>query len=259
MTMDQDDIGTAAMNDDNDKIPLTPTEKMTADILQKAQHFLASPSPNVRTEILALFGNGAAVLQGCPETLAPLIATVWPSIMQRLKSDNEQHHTMIQAVICVGRLAESVGDVLSRRFEKEVWPRFRTLMQQGQSEGVSQYYSPFSYMSRLHGSIIQAMTKVVDHVDLSAEVVPELLAATQRFLDERFHPDLQQYAITFMTSLSKRHPDTVWLGLFSLLGNKACIKTPDPMLLDDFVVPEWSRNKDKYLVRNAQKLLDQIA
>lgn len=261
MTMDEDEDDTATMNhgnDDDDKIPLSPTEKMTADILQKAQHFLTSPSPNVRSEILALFGNGAFVLQGRPETLVPLIATVWPSIMQRLKSDNEQHHTIIQAVVCVGRLAESVGDALSRRFEKQVWPRFRTLMQQGQSEGVAQYYSPFSYMSRLHGSILQAITKVVDHVDVSAELVPELQAATQRFLDERFHPDLQEYAITLMISLAKRHPDTVWLGLFSLLGDKARIVAPDPML-NDFVVPEWSRNKDKYLVRNARKLLDQIA
>ncbi|KAI7879663.1 ARM repeat-containing protein [Lichtheimia hyalospora FSU 10163] len=259
LTMDHDEETTINHDNDNDKIPLTPTEKMTADILQKAQHFLTSPSPNVRSEILALFGNGAAVLQGRPETLVPLVATVWPSIMQRLKSDNEQHHTTIQAVICVGRLAESVGDALSRRFEKQVWPRFHALIQRGQSEGVSPYYSPFSYMSRLQGSIIQAITKVVDHVDLSAEIVPELLAATQRFLDERFHPDLQEYTITLIQSLAKRHADTVWLGLFSLLGDKARISTPDPMLLDDFVVPEWSRNKDKYLVRNARKLLDQIA
>ncbi|KAI9315395.1 hypothetical protein BX666DRAFT_1962357 [Dichotomocladium elegans] len=235
--------------------PLTKAQQMTMDIMQKAYHFLTAPSPYLRTEILGLLGMGAIVMKDRPEKLAPLVATIWPSIMSRL-SEKDANHTVIQAIVCVGRLAECLDDYMSRKFVDDAWPKLkmRLRLQNGGDGGNAHYYSPFSYEFKLHCAILRTIKTCIDHVHLPAAKVPEIAESTKRFLSERLHPDLQESAIGVFQALGRRQADVVWLCLVSLLGDRAYVKEDERV----FVVPEWMRSNDKYLVRNARRLLSEI-
>jgi hypothetical protein len=59
-------------------------QKMVADVLGMARHFLPSSSPALQCLVLRIVAGGVEVLASAPRTLLPLIAQCWTVLLPRL-------------------------------------------------------------------------------------------------------------------------------------------------------------------------------
>ncbi|GAA5852736.1 hypothetical protein JCM8547_002609 [Rhodosporidiobolus lusitaniae] len=232
-TEEGDDPNAMPPDSDDQVIPPTRPQVITAQILSKALYFLSHSSPFLRARVLSLIASAVPLLSlpnlnaADPKAtrssdLLPVIHRAWPFILNRL-SPSEEPYVLVEAAGLVEALASHVGEFMSRRILEDVWPRFRTLHEKQEKADATSALSgssatKYSTSHRLYRSILRTLLYVAKDVPLKEAVLWEQAVLLRRFLSVKVDPELQSTAMKLYEALGEVNPDAVWLVLAATVG-----------------------------------------
>lgn len=104
-------------NNEEVALPKTPTYTILTKITTLTQHYLTSPTPTLRKQLLDLLSKVSSALGQDENAFLPIVNDVWPVIVSRLY-DPEQY-VVISACGTLAALCESAGDFLASRVKTE--------------------------------------------------------------------------------------------------------------------------------------------
>lgn len=100
-----------------EKPPNSPTYQLLLRIASLTQHYLTSPTPQLRRSLLELLATASTILSGDEESFLPLINSIWPVVIERLR--DPEPFICIEACHALVGLSGAAGDFLSTRFKTE--------------------------------------------------------------------------------------------------------------------------------------------
>ncbi|ROW13087.1 hypothetical protein VPNG_05913 [Cytospora leucostoma] len=105
----------------NDEVapPKSPTYTLLTKITSLTQHYLTSPTPTLRKQLLDLLSKVSAALAADENAFLPLVNDVWPVIVSRLH--DPEPYVVVSACATLAALCEGAGDFLSSRVKTEWW------------------------------------------------------------------------------------------------------------------------------------------
>ncbi|ROV99085.1 hypothetical protein VMCG_06640 [Cytospora schulzeri] len=106
-------------NNDDVALPKTPTYTLLTKITSLTQHYLTSPTPTLRKQLLDLLAKVSTALAPDENAFLPLVNEVWPVIVSRLH--DPEPYVVISACGTLAALCEGAGDFLSSRVKTEWW------------------------------------------------------------------------------------------------------------------------------------------
>ncbi|KAF3769920.1 ARM repeat-containing protein [Cryphonectria parasitica EP155] len=116
----QDDQPEDAPQDSEEiTIPQTPTYTLMTKVTSLTQHYLTSPQPTLRKQLLELLSKVSPALAPDENAFLPLVNDIWPVIISRLH--DTEPYVVIAACGTLSALCESAGDFLSTRVKTEWW------------------------------------------------------------------------------------------------------------------------------------------
>lgn len=220
---------------DEPEIPMTRTQTVCQQVMEKSIFFMTHRSPFLRARVLALFATGIPILVmgNRQHDLLPLVNTSWPYVLNRLK--DAEPFVVTQAAGLIEALARWVGDFMSRRILDHAWPVFKRLLEvQGRLDQQSslvkkassssyndnshQGIQSFTTSHRLYMSIIQATRYVITQVPISDSIVWEIILSFRSFLSAHHSREVQDAVIELYRAIKVRNEDAVWLGLWGTIG-----------------------------------------
>ncbi|KAK2604887.1 hypothetical protein N8I77_007780 [Diaporthe amygdali] len=98
-------------------VPKTPTYTILTKITSLTQHYLTSPTPTLRKQLLDLLSKVSSALALDENAFLPLVNDVWPVIVSRLH--DPEPYVVISACGTLVSLCESAGDFLSSRVKTD--------------------------------------------------------------------------------------------------------------------------------------------
>ncbi|KKY36129.1 putative heat repeat protein [Diaporthe ampelina] len=113
----EDESEDPASNNEEVALPKTPTYTILTKITSLTQHYLTSPMPTLRKQLLDLLSKVSSALALDENTFLPLVNDVWPVIMSRLH--DPEPYVVISACGALAALCESAGDFLGSRVKTE--------------------------------------------------------------------------------------------------------------------------------------------
>ncbi|KUI64962.1 TEL2-interacting protein 1 [Cytospora mali] len=113
---EEDDPG---LNNDEVAPPKTPTYSLLTKITSLTQHYLTSPTPALRKQLLDLLSKVSNALAADENAFLPLVNDVWPVIISRLH--DPEPYVVISACGTLAALCEGAGDFLNSRIKTEWW------------------------------------------------------------------------------------------------------------------------------------------
>lgn len=232
-----------AVKEQEEEIQLSKEEKMTVEIMDKACLFLTSSSPQLRSQMLLLLTSGATILSGNPQELNKIIFNMWPSIVNRF--DDNENYVVFQAANFLQKLSEISTDFLSGKFEQDLWPRLKTLLQRGlkpATKNIIVDYSPYSLYHRTQLCLLKTLTQICQHVPMKHRKIKEILEGTKYYYhNDQVHDQLSKQCKLLFDSLSTQQPDTVWFYQIALEGQAKHpeLSSPPSPNLHPFMIPTW--------------------
>lgn len=106
-------------NNDDVATPKTPTYTLLTKITSLTQHYLTSPTPTLRKQLLDLLFKVSTALAADENAFLPLVNEVWPVIISRLH--DPEPYVVISACGTLAALCEGAGDFLGSRVKTEWW------------------------------------------------------------------------------------------------------------------------------------------
>lgn len=106
-------------NSEDVEVPKTPTYTLLTKITSLTQHYLTSPTPTLRKQLLDLLSKVSPALAPDENAFLPMVNNVWPVIISRL--NDPEPYVVISACGALSALCESAGDFLSSRIKTEWW------------------------------------------------------------------------------------------------------------------------------------------
>lgn len=97
--------------------PKTPTYTILTKITSLTQHYLTSPTPTLRKQLLDLLSKVSSALAPDENAFLPIVNDVWPVIVSRLY--DPEPYVVISACGTLAALCESAGDFLGSRVKTE--------------------------------------------------------------------------------------------------------------------------------------------
>lgn len=116
---EEDEEDAQANKNEEVVIPKTPTYTLLTRITSLTQHYLTSPTPTLRKQLLDLLAKVSSALAPDENAFLPLVNDVWPVIMTRLH--DPEPYVVIAACGTLSALCEGAGDFLSSRVKTEWW------------------------------------------------------------------------------------------------------------------------------------------
>lgn len=113
----EDEPEDPAPNNEEVALPKTPTYTILTKITTLTQHFLTSPTPTLRKQLLDLLSKVSAALAQDENAFLPIVNDVWPVIVSRLY--DAEPYVVVSACGTLAALCESAGDFLSSRVKTE--------------------------------------------------------------------------------------------------------------------------------------------
>lgn len=111
----------------NDEPPSPPSPTVLLNtIALLTQHHLTTPSPPLLLSLLSLLAHAFPPLSPYPDTLLPLLATLFPLLLARLHDDAASPRICIAAADTLAVACRAAGDFLATRFHDE-WDALRAL------------------------------------------------------------------------------------------------------------------------------------
>ncbi|KIK70696.1 hypothetical protein GYMLUDRAFT_78927 [Collybiopsis luxurians FD-317 M1] len=205
--------------------PLSPSQALTKQIVQRSIYFLTHESTGIRARILNLLSSSVPVLS--ESALMPNIHSAWPFILNRLA--DAEVYVVSAAATLVEALVTSMGSLMYRRIWDDVWPRFRSMLSKlevadksnaitRRARGGVGTESVYTYSHRLYRSIINTMTAALKGVDPQDSSIWEVILAFRRFLHSGAAKELQQCAQKLYIAAGMVNADAVWLALTTTSG-----------------------------------------
>ncbi|KAH8548691.1 armadillo-type protein [Umbelopsis sp. PMI_123] len=247
----------------------TYQQKRILDILRKTHHFLTSPQPQLRSQILLLMTAAIPVLSDNTKELYPIVHTIWPAIVRRL--DDQEHYVVMNATSLLQTVAECCSDFLTQRVVTDVWPRFqRVLDQTSKQQRISKQvyvstsnnsYSVYSKEHKMIYSILTTLKEIVLYVPLKHQTLHGIINSTRWYLAEMdWHPQIQDAAVDLYKPLYEKYPDITWLSCLGLLGRHRLVDVSrDPLLtqnMDSIKIPDWfEQDASSDFVKNVTRVL----
>ncbi|CAG8451025.1 4383_t:CDS:2 [Acaulospora morrowiae] len=251
----------------------TRSQSICLKIIDKVLHSLTSASPQLRFLVLDIIRTALPVLQPISNELYPLVHRIWPSVVNRLK--DEEQFVVLGAARLIQGIAISCGDFFTSRVVQDVWPSFQDLLLQ-QATNDKEYSDlmnyEFSRSHRIKKAILETMKVVVHRVLLSNQVISQIIDTMWPFLSDEVHEDLQKIALELFRELAHRDANTTWLVLRGLVEDYTLLVFENKSdyndnngesMLEDITWPKYlcrfpeGGKKDQY-TRNARILLDEI-
>lgn len=99
--------------------PKTPAYTILTKITSLTQHYLTSPTPTLRKQLLDLLSKVSSALAPDENAFLPLVNDIWPVIMSRL--NDPEPYVVISACGTLAALCEGAGDFLASRVKTEWW------------------------------------------------------------------------------------------------------------------------------------------
>ncbi|RCH89415.1 TEL2-interacting protein 1, partial [Rhizopus stolonifer] len=208
--------------------PLTHEQDMVKHIMDKASHFLSASQPQLRSQVLSLLTKGVSVLSDHPQQLNPLIYSMWSSIVYRF--EDSQNYVVFAAAQLIEAVAQVSTDFLSSKFERDLWPRFKMILQKGvqaaKSDPTSTGYSVYSLYHRTQHCLMKTLTCIAYDVPMRQWLVKDILQSSQfYYANPQVHEQLSNACSNLHKALATQQPDTVWL--YELQQD---IVSPSPLL-----------------------------
>ena len=100
-----------------EKPPNSPTYKLLLRIASLTQHYLTSPTPKLRRELLGLLTTASPILSSDEDIFLPLVNAIWPVVIQRLR--DPEAFVATEACLALSGLCAAAGDFLNTRFKTE--------------------------------------------------------------------------------------------------------------------------------------------
>lgn len=114
----EDESEEPASNNNEEVTPAkTPTYTILTKITTLTQHYLTSPTPTLRKQLLDLLSKVSSALAQDENAFLPIVNDVWPVIVSRLY--DQEPYVVISACGALAALCESAGDFLASRVKTE--------------------------------------------------------------------------------------------------------------------------------------------
>jgi hypothetical protein len=208
--------------------PLTRTQTVCVQILEKASYYLSHGSPFLRARVLGLVARAIPVLAnaGRESALLPLIDRAWASLLARL---DDVPYVATEAAGVLASLAESVGDYIAKRVADDAWPKLLRVLeaQLGADKrsalarrGAPGSITEHSVAHRLYLAAMRTATVIAARVPVKDTLLWDMMLAFRPLLDRRAHAELQAKAVALYTVLSARDADALWVALEATTGGK---------------------------------------
>ncbi|CAG8544918.1 1883_t:CDS:2 [Paraglomus occultum] len=246
---------------------LTQSQQITLSIVDKLVHFLPASSPHLRYTALCIIRLALPVFYSLPKELNPLVHRLWPLIMNRL-GDGE-HYVVLAAAEVIETIAITSGDFVMRRIIDDVWPRFKTLMDRrgkGVSNDVIDTWE-YSISHRMKVSILSTMCITIKNVELTSEMLFELMDIMYPLLNKRQHERIQNIVTELFEAIAERHADAVWLITKGLVKEYSVVRVEKGHISDEIMRNiVWPEHLQKYSKEdggeayrnNVDKILEKI-
>ncbi|KAG6814122.1 hypothetical protein H0H92_002117 [Tricholoma furcatifolium] len=227
----EDDAAALQDPDSNAELQLTPIQALTKQIVTRSLYFLTHGSPIIRARILSLLASSVPVLS--ESALLPSIHNAWPFILNRL--GDPESFVVSSAASLVESLATRHGSFMFRRIWDDVWPKFRSLLNNLDAADATNALSrrgvnavgtesAYTHSHRLYRSVINTMIAATTAVRLQETSTWEVLLAFRRFLHRAAHEELQHCARKLYLAVGRKEPDAVWLVLSSTMDNTSAMQ-----------------------------------
>ncbi|KAJ3750750.1 armadillo-type protein [Lentinula detonsa] len=233
--------------------PLSSSQALSKQIVQRSVYFLTHESTGIRARILNLLSSSVPILS--ESALMPSVHSAWPFILNRLA--DKEIFVVSAAAGLIEALVTSMGSLMFRRVWDDVWPRFRSMLSKMQIADTTNTLSRrvrggvgsesvYTHSHRLYRSIIKTMTAALRGVDPQDSSNWEVIIAFRRFLHSEAADELQQCARKLYIAAGIVNADAVWLVLSVTSGQVTSTSTK---FLHE---PQWD------MVQNVALILDEL-
>ncbi|GAB9462642.1 hypothetical protein Gpo141_00000130 [Globisporangium polare] len=224
---------------------------LIVEILDRSGHFLSESEPIACCLVLSIIEEGVLLLRRSRKELLPLIHRLWGSLLHRLEVTNKP---IVTATIrLVSTLALVAGDFIGERFVENVWPAVRRHLRnmelltekkstttqvtrsmllldasgaQAQVAGetsdlrAEQPQEPTSHRrtqdSQLLVAALECLATVCNKSSAVTFIVPEVAAATKKYLSAHFPPQVVHASKQLLVALGDLNGDEVFCALAPL-------------------------------------------
>ncbi|KAJ3749335.1 hypothetical protein DFH05DRAFT_1533200 [Lentinula detonsa] len=181
--------------------PLSSSQALSKQIVQRSVYFLTHESTGIRARILNLLSSSIPILS--ESALMPSVHSAWPFILSRLA--DKEIFVVSAAAGLIEALVTSMGSLMFRRVWNDVWPCIRSMLSKMQTADTTNTLSRqvrggvgsesvYTHSHRLYRSIIKTMTAALRGVDPQDSWNWEVIIAFRRFLHSEAADELQQCA-----------------------------------------------------------------
>lgn len=241
-----DDARRGAGNADDDEDSddsLNPLYRsLIVEVLDRSGYFVATPDPLACCQVLTLMEDGFILLARSQKQLLPLIHTLWPSLLPRLRA--ESRVIVAATAHVISTLARVSGDFIGRRFVEDVWPLFRLqlgnitisessskltrsmlfldgLDTKENNEGEGTHIVPLGRKTqeiRQLLAILECISTVAKYTDAVSSLVPEVLASCAKYLHQSVPTEIVEATTTLLLALFEMNGNDVFFAVASLAG-----------------------------------------
>ena len=189
--------------------------RLSVTILDRAAHYLPSPSSAVRVTVLTSIAHAVRALRFDQSSLLPQVHILWPSFVKRFGDSG--HLVAAKAVEVLHVLCQVCRDFLRKRVSKEIWPtltsRLKALASESSNAG-KLYFQSQRY--KLQRAILSHVGYFSRELELSSVDLELLIHACVPYLS-RDQPDiLRQHAMECLRALIHYEADVLWAVLSQL-------------------------------------------
>ena len=189
--------------------------RLAVAILDRAAHYLPSPSDAVRVTVLASVAQAVRALRFEQNSLLPQVHLLWPSFVKRFGDSG--HIVAARAVEVLHVLCQACRDFLRKRVSKEIWPTLTNRLKAlaSESSNVDKLYFQ-SQRFKLQRAILSHVGFFCHELDLSSVDLELLIHACVPYLNTKQPEDLRQYAMECLKALVRSEADILWAVLSQL-------------------------------------------
>ena len=202
--------------------------RLAVAILDRAAHYLPSPSIAVRVTVLASVAQAVKALRFEQSSLLPQVHMLWPSFVKRFGDSG--HLIAARAVEVLHVLCQVCRDFLRKRVSKEIWPTLTSRLKALASESSKAdrlYFQSQRY--KLQRAILSHVGHFCHELELSSVDLELLIHACVPYLSTDQPETLRQYAMECLRALVQYEADILW-AVLSQLSLEDMPSPPHPSL-----------------------------
>lgn len=202
--------------------------QLAVAILDRATHYLPSPSNAVRVTVLTSIAQAVRALQFEQSSLLPQVHILWPSFVKRF--GDSSHLVAARAVEVLHVLCQACRDFLRKRVSKEIWPTLTSRLKAlaSESSNVDKLYFQ-SQRYKLQRAILCHVGQFCRELELSSVDLELLVHACVPYLSREQPDNLRQYAMECLRALVHCEADILW-AVISQLSLAEVPSPPHPSL-----------------------------